>query len=60
MKAEWQYTEKLDSVGAALSGLPLEPDGKWWFWNETWSDAYGPYETEEEAAKAATEYAKTI
>jgi hypothetical protein len=24
-------------------------DGSWWFYDETWTDTCGPYETEEEA-----------
>lgn len=35
-------------------------EGKWWFWNETWSDRYGPYESKEEASKALFEYAKNL
>ena len=33
-----------------------EVDGKWYFWNETWSDKYGPYESEEEAEEKLKEY----
>lgn len=37
-----------------------EENGKWYFWNETWTDLIGPYETKEEAivelAKYVTEY----
>lgn len=32
-------------------------DGNWWFWNETWTDRYGPYETEQEAIKMCKDYA---
>jgi hypothetical protein len=60
LKAEFQYTENLDPVGAAMSGLPIEPDGKWWFWDEMWVNAYGPYETEEEAAQEALLYGRML
>ena len=28
----------------------------WYFWNETWSDAHGPYKTEEQARKRLEDY----
>lgn len=28
----------------------------WYFWNETWSDVIGPYDTEEEANTAFNDY----
>jgi hypothetical protein len=28
----------------------------WYFWNETWSDCYGPYDTEEEAKEELNRY----
>lgn len=31
-------------------------DGKWYFWDETWADRYGPYNTEEEANEALERY----
>jgi len=34
-------------------------DGTWWFWNETWSDEYGPYPTEEKARAILEEYCRT-
>lgn len=49
-----------DSIGLALSGLPLEPDNKWWFWDETWTDAHGPFDTKVEADKAVNEYARSL
>ena len=33
-------------------------DNAWWFWDEIWIDRYGPFETEEEATDACTEYCK--
>lgn len=43
-----------------LDGKQLEPspsrdpvnqheDGTWWFYEESWTEQYGPYKTEEEA-----------
>ena len=37
-----------------------EIDGKWYFWAETWADAYGPYENAASATKALEEYCNTI
>lgn len=34
--------------------------GKWYFWNETWSDATGPYNTEEECNIALDEYCREV
>jgi len=44
----------------AIPPDPVEQDadGKWWFWNEVWSDRYGPYETKEAVAKALYTYCK--
>ena len=35
-------------------------DGMWYFWNEIWSNMYGPYDTEQEARKACIEYARRL
>ena len=31
-------------------------DGQWFFWDETWSQSYGPYETEWKAREALHRY----
>jgi len=33
-----------------------EWSGGWWFWDETWTFAYGPYKTEADAHTACREY----
>lgn len=33
---------------------------KWYFWNEVWADAYGPYETEEEAREELDRYCREV
>lgn len=35
-------------------------DGTWWFWDETWCDEIGPYDTEATANQKAKEYAETL
>lgn len=37
-----------------------QEEGKWWFYDETWSNRYGPYETEVEARAGLTKYAETL
>lgn len=31
-------------------------DNKWYFWDETWADKYGPFDTEEEARADLLKY----
>lgn len=35
-------------------------DGSWWFWDETWCDELGPYESEVKAQVAITEYSAML
>jgi hypothetical protein len=35
-------------------------DGQWFFWDETLTNDYGPYDSNRRARKASKEYAKTI
>jgi len=35
-----------------------QEDGKWYFWDETWADRHGPFETKEEADKELDKYVK--
>lgn len=63
MSPVWQYTtflESADAIGLALSGLPFLPDMQWWFWDETWTDAYGPYPSKAEAEAACAKYAREV
>jgi hypothetical protein len=45
-----------------MSGDPVVKgeDGFWYFWNEVWTDAYGPYFTEEEARQKLREYIRDV
>lgn len=36
-----------------------DTDG-WYFWDETWTDGYGPYLTEHEAREALNDYIKNV
>jgi hypothetical protein len=38
----------------------FEKDGLWYFWDETWSDALGPYQSEFAARMACKEYAENL
>lgn len=35
-------------------------DGKWWFYEETWADRQGPFDTEAAARTALSKYAKFL
>lgn len=35
-------------------------DGKWYFYDETWSTRYGPFDTEEEVKREFAEYCKHL
>ena len=32
----------------------------WYFWNETWSDPHGPFDSEEEAVRVLRNYAAEL
>jgi hypothetical protein len=38
----------------------IRSGGKWYFFNELWSDIYGPFDTEEEANQGCKEYADSL
>lgn len=38
----------------------FKEDGQWFFWDETWSESHGPYETDKEAANALTDYCENL
>lgn len=35
-------------------------DGKWYFWDETWSFEEGPYDSQPEAAEALDDYYRHV
>jgi hypothetical protein len=39
-----------------MSPVHQRSDGTWWFWDETWADAYGAYATEEAAKIGCRQY----
>lgn len=39
-------------------GDPVWVVGRWYWCDETWANAYGPYDTREEADKDCTEYCR--
>lgn len=43
-----------------LEGDENVGDAGWYFWDETWVNFYGPYDTQEEARGACVQYAETI
>lgn len=51
---------QVENIGDLSGTDPIhrEDDGKWYFWDETGSDAHGPYNTEEEAKEALSIYVR--
>jgi len=44
-----------------LNGRKEEFKGKgWYYWDETWSEAWGPYDTEEEANESCAQYGREL
>lgn len=37
-----------------------EDNDKWYFWDETWADRHGPYETEAKARQALRKYTDNL
>ena len=37
-----------------------DEDGKWYFWDETWSNTYGPYDSEDKARVDLDWYVKFL
>jgi hypothetical protein len=37
-----------------------EEEGKWYFWDETWADRYGPYTSETECRQELDKYIKWL
>lgn len=47
--------------GTDLAPTPIfEKDGKFFFWDETWTIAKGPYNTREEAQAGLQKYAESL
>lgn len=44
-------------LSEGFSSVPIfKKKGKWYFWDETWTDFYGPFESKEECKKALKSY----
>lgn len=41
---------------AAVDPVHMDPDGSWWFYDETWAGRYGPYPNAEAARQKLGEY----
>lgn len=52
----------LDKRLERMSNDPVhvDPDGQWYFWDETWADRHGPFKTEEEASQGLHAYARWL
>lgn len=48
-------------LGKIISDNPVfYENNEWYFWDETWIEKYGPYDTEAEANSACVQYAETL
>lgn len=43
-----------------LNPVFLNEDKKWYFWDETWSNSYGPFNSKLDANLALLEYCHTV
>ena len=44
-----------------ISGDPVcEDDGYWYFWDETWTEQFGPFSSESEARECLAAYCKHL
>lgn len=43
-----------------MTPVHQKEDGTWWFWDEVWSDRFGPYDSYEEAANGCQAYARYL
>lgn len=48
--------------GFSKDGNPVicGDDNMWYFFDETWTEVYGPYQTQEEANEGCSRYASTL
>jgi len=56
---EWMGEAQLEDSKEDFCPVHQEK-GKWYFWDEVWSDRLGPYATEQEARQALAEYCKEL
>lgn len=40
--------------------IVFEKDGQWWFWDETYSEYHGPFDTKEESIEACIKYSTEV
>lgn len=48
--------DKIDKSQCMKQSPTHEENGKWYFWDETWTERQGPYETEEECGQSLSKY----
>jgi len=67
MEPHWLTEEEMnefndcDEESGAEASCPVHKYyGKWFWWDEVWAHAYGPFDTREEASKSCGDYAATL
>lgn len=63
--AEWHYVKQGDKPDVKrLPNGNLDPvfelNGKYGWFDETWADSYGPFDTREAADESVTRYAREV
>jgi len=53
--------EQTSDASADLAPTPIfVKDGKFFFWDETWVNSYGPFDTKEQAQTELQKYAESL
>lgn len=59
--AKNEQTANTDAGGSDLAPNPIfVKDGKFFFYDETWTNEYGPYDTREQAQTALQKYSESL
>lgn len=66
----WIKEQKVDNLehftpaehpqGADYNPVFLHVDGRWYFWDETWTNSHGPFFTRENAVEECIKYAEKL
>ena len=54
----WQ--SRIDPDRMRVNPVHPHPDGAWYWYDETWANEFGPYDTEQAAGKACKQYCQEV
>ena len=52
--------EQMELNKAGMPDVVHKEDGRWWFWDETWSERIGPFKYKSDALRAARKYCEEV